>query len=264
MLSSSAGRDSGHLHSMQQNTTRIQNVMKSIAEKYYEVNAYAKEASRYKRGIILRMFLVYSFMSWKFKPVYRKHWRFIYWYRGFSMWNWILLWNWTEYIGKMPANHKVLFEQISSKTQKRNPLFPVFTSDFPMQTLASMLQDKLDIKRSDAEKLLLLNDLRRRTNIKFGPKELAGLVLALSGLLLNIIPREFIEHLGLDYSKYIVDVFSFTIFIALYILILLGPILLGSIKTKRELQLCEILLHFCILNEHVEKEKSDTAITSDS
>jgi len=232
--------------------------MKSIAEKYYDVNAYSKEASRYKRGLIIRIFLVYSFMPWKFIPIFRNYLRFIYSSRL------LLLWNWTEYVGKMPAHYKVVFEKITTEKQKRNPMFQVFTSDFPTQKLASMLQNKFDLRRSEVEKLLLLNDLRRRTNIKFGPKEILGLVLALSGLLLNIIPKEFVEHFGLVYSEYIVDAFAFTIFIALYLFILLGPILLSNIKTYRDQQLCEILLNFCMLNENDEKEKSNNAINSDS
>jgi hypothetical protein len=126
---------------------------------------------------------------------------------------------------------KIPVSTCATETERESDYFDVATSDYPTDTLSEVLKRKFS--NADFERLTKIHDLRKSKLLIVSIKYYAGLVLAGATLVLKSIPKKVVEdNFGIIYEDFEVGVFWVMLVILAYVLLVLLPAWLMTVKAK--------------------------------
>lgn len=144
---------------------------------------------------------------------------------------------------------KAFLEQHASRRERKNPFFPLVTSESPLESLARELQTSLELDLSDVRNLKAIHELKKPSLQDIRSAVIArwtGLLFVL-GFLLRTVPESFVEQFGGEYKMYQFWVFWYWLLALLVFSIPLVVAWRAYTKAGREHTFLPQILGYCTI-----------------
>ena len=207
--------------------------MDNLQAQYDEVTAYLNEYQRFiediKRRLVERMV--------KSPREYFK----------FGMRSLKSAWRYDPLSEKTQDSVKNVALALATEEDKQNPFFGVVTSDYPTDALSDALTARFPGYRFD--KIKKLHDSKQARLGRFNARQVLGVIMAASALLLKSIPKTVLESWGWDYAEFETTVFWVTVSVAGYVGAVFLPIsIIHGLAKDRSRFVGEILEYAVLKN----------------
>ena len=145
---------------------------------------------------------------------------------------------------KLPPFSFEVLSMLASKEELSDPMFKLVFSKYPKESIVKELTTQYP--NYDFEKIKKIHDLEKDKRSRAGKwvKSLPSVVLAVSSIILNIVPQQVVESFQIDYIEFQVVVFwlTFSAFIYFGVIVATG-LVFDSIVEKRSNYIGEVLSH---------------------
>jgi len=166
-------------------------------------------------------------------------------------------------IRNAPKEYQEFVKELLPTRIIENPFYSIWGSQWPLEALRIELTKKFP--QVDFSKLSEIHFLREsKTQSEQLPvKKILGMIFAVCTIVLQIVPKELIERMGLfNYGSFKIATFFVTIGLVLYILLIFLPFWIKSNKIEKEYREVGFILKYAEIS--LRETKSNKTNTADS